>query len=312
MDPRQDPNQNVYFLISISFLAISAYNTIELFCWILDFFKRWQGLYFWSISIANLSIGAFMVIATCATAQTIKPLAFGIGIAFVYPTILISTSLVLYSRLYLITRGRIVKFVFWLIIISSFFIYIPSITLLMGAAAGDPRFFGPALERFNERYASLGSIGRELLICGIYIYESIRHLKPIMSMKGRAGRKVLCHLIAVNIAVVLLDLLVIFPLMTTKWHIGQWYRGAGIQYGIFAQSVKLKIEFSVLNKLVELLEAPLKNAGLPSSENSQAGMIRDTCPCLQGDLTPSHSSGLTRTLSDGLSTPERSYRVGSV
>ncbi|RDW93953.1 uncharacterized protein DSM5745_01275 [Aspergillus mulundensis] len=293
MDPGKDPDHDVYFLVSVSFLAITAYNTMELFCWILDYFKRWQGLYFWSISIANLSVGAFMVIATFATAQAIKPLAFGIGTALVDPAILVSTALVLYSRLYLITRGRIVKFVFWLIIISSFFIYIPSVTLLMGAAAGDPRFFGTTLERFNERYTSLGSIGRELLICGIYIYESLRQLKPIMSLKGRAGRKVLCHLIAVNVAVVLLDLIAIFPLCTTKWHIGQWYRGAGIQYGIFAQSVKLKIEFSVLNNLVELLEAPLKNAGLPSTENSQAG--RDTCTCLQGEgLTPSHSTGWTR------------------
>ncbi|KAL5044109.1 hypothetical protein BDW71DRAFT_209712 [Aspergillus fruticulosus] len=137
-----------------------------------------------------------MIIATFATFENSSPLALGISIALVYPCILVSQALVLYSRLYLITKGCIVTFVLWLIILSSVFLYIPSITILVGASAGDRRFFGTQTEHLNDRYATLGSIARELLICGIYIYEAIRHLKPIMHMKGRAGLKVLIHLIA--------------------------------------------------------------------------------------------------------------------
>ncbi|KAL4983027.1 hypothetical protein BDW68DRAFT_191678 [Aspergillus falconensis] len=245
MDQPKEPVQEIFYLISVSFLAIAAYNTLELLCWIFDFSKRWQGLYFWSI----------------LTQRSPSPLALGISIALVYPCILVSQALVLYSRLYLITKGCIVTFVLWLIILSSVFLYIPFITILVGASAGDRRFFGTQTEHLNDRYATLGSIARELLICGIYIYEAIRHLKPIMHMKGRAGLKVLIHLIALNVAVVLLDLLMIMSLCTTKYRIGRWYKGAGIPYGAFAQSVKLKTEFSVLNKLVELLEAPIMPDG---------------------------------------------------
>ncbi|KAL6231285.1 hypothetical protein BDW75DRAFT_233730 [Aspergillus navahoensis] len=282
MDQPKDPVQEFFYLISVSFLAIAAYNTLELLCWIFDFFKRWQGLYFWSILTATVTVGAFMVIATLATFEKSSPLALGISIAFVYPCILVSQALVLYSRLYLITKGRIVTFVLWLIIISSVGLYIPSITVLVGASAGNRRFFGTQIEHLNERYATVGSIAREFLICGIYIYEAIRHLKPIMHIKGRAGLKVLIHLIAVNVAVVLLDLLIVMSLCTTKYHIRGWYRGAGIPYGVFAQSVKLKIEFSVLNKLVGLLDAPVVNGELPWSTrySSHVEMLPEASRCL--------------------------------
>lgn len=257
MAVQQDTVSEMLDLLSVSLLAVAAYNTLELLFWIFDFFKRWRGLYFWSILTATLSVGAFTIVVVISTFRDVPPIAAGICIALVYPCMQVTANLVLYSRLHLITKSGILTFTRWLIIVSCIVLYIPYITILIGFSSGDKRFY--RAEEVNERYAVAGSICRELFICGVYIYESVKQLKPIMIMKGRTGRKVMVHLILANGAVVALDALMLASLFSHLQHVGQQYNGIGLPFNCASQSVKLKIEFSILNKLLELLGTPMNS-----------------------------------------------------
>ncbi|KAL4912800.1 hypothetical protein BDW62DRAFT_214745 [Aspergillus aurantiobrunneus] len=219
---------DIFSLLGVSFLAIAAYNTIELLFWIFGFFKRWQGLYFWSILTATVCVGSFMIIATLLNFQKAPMIVCGTGVALVYPYLLTAQVLVLYSRLHLVTQGH-------------------------------QRFL--AADRFIERSMIIAPIGRELFICGICIYEAMRQLQPIMAVKGRAGRKVMLHLIFVFGAVIVLDGLI-----------------------CVVHSIELKMEFGILNKLLEMLAAPVDGHRGPSrslpelnrQEDSLVGMMHVT------------------------------------
>ena len=287
----QDSTSEMLDLLSVSLLAVAAYNTLELLFWIFDFFKRWSGLYFWSTLTGALSIGAFTVVVIISTFRDVPPMAIGICIALVYPCMQTTASLILYSRLHLITKGRILTFTRWLIIVSCICLYIPYITIMIGYLSGDKRFHRP--QQVNERYAIAGSICRELFICGIYIYESVKQLKPIMVMKGRTGRKVIIHLILANAAVVVLDVLMLLSLYLHLQHVGQKYNGIGLPYNCASQSVKLKIEFGILNKLLELLGTPMNSIDcgrspgqLNEQGDSQVDMMQETGSAGTGPSSP--------------------------
>ncbi|KAL2823716.1 hypothetical protein BDW59DRAFT_180569 [Aspergillus cavernicola] len=262
-----DPDVATY--LAVSFLAIAAYNTLVLLIWIFNFFKRWRGLYFWSILSGTISIAGFMIITILSRFQKAPSVVTGIGIALLYPCLLTSQILVLYSRLHLITtQGPILRFVLWAIIITSCILLLPFTIILIGLSTGHRQFLAP--EQFIERFMIIGTVIRELILCAIYIYQAIRQLKPIIAVKGRAGRKVMIHLILVIGAVIVLD-----AFMLTSIYIGA--SGLGLAYTCVAQSVKLKMEFGMLNRLLELLGAPIEGSigglGLNGLEDSQDRMV---------------------------------------
>ncbi|KAL5341222.1 hypothetical protein BJX70DRAFT_62642 [Aspergillus crustosus] len=247
-----DTLAQVFYLLSVSFLAIAAHNTLELLLWISTFFKRRRGLYFWSILTATLSLSAFTTITILSFFKQAPVLATGIGTALCYPCLLTAQLLVLYSRLHLITQGRILQFVRWLIITTSILLFVPFTTCLIGLSIGSKQFLHPF--EIIEQTTILAAIVRELGVCAIYIYEAFRQLKPIMAVKGRAASRVFVHLIMVNAAVMVLDA---FMIVTT--FAGE--SGMGLTFSCVAHSIKLKMEFGVLNRLVGLLRAPVEGVG---------------------------------------------------
>ncbi|KAI3280689.1 hypothetical protein DTO003C3_9381 [Penicillium roqueforti] len=81
----------------------------------------------------------------------------------------------------------------------------------------------------------------DLVICGFYIYEAIRALKCIIRIRGRNGRKVIIYLLWVNVLVVALNILLL--LTEYKLHDIQ------VSFKTVVYSIKLKLEFSMLNRL---------------------------------------------------------------
>ncbi|KAL4878820.1 hypothetical protein BJY04DRAFT_107754 [Aspergillus karnatakaensis] len=264
----KDPLAEALYLLSVSFLAIAAYNAIELLFWIFNFFKRRRGLYFWSILTATLSLAGFMISTTLSYFKIGPFLLTGLATAFLYPCLLTAQLLVLYSRLHLISQSRhILRFVFWLIIITSILIFVPFITLLAGFSAGNMRFARPF--SFIERFAILAAIARELLVCAIYICEAFRQLRPIMLVKGRAASVVFVHLILVTGAVVVLDAFMIVTVCKGE-------SGMAMTFSCVAHSIKLKLEFAVLNRLVELVLAPVVVCASEAGSGSGSGSGRDS------------------------------------
>ncbi|CAG8131224.1 unnamed protein product, partial [Penicillium nalgiovense] len=78
-------------------------------------------------------------------------------------------------------------------------------------------------------------------ICGIYIYKAVHHFKSAITIRGRDGRNAIIHLFCINILVVILNVLLL--LAEYKLHYIQ------VSFKTVVYSVKLKLEFSVLNRL---------------------------------------------------------------
>jgi hypothetical protein len=111
---------------------------------------------------------------------------------------------------------------------------------------GNTRFARPAMVYNWIQLAGLCI--QDLVICGIYIYEAIRALKCMIRIRGRKGRKVIIHLLWVNVLVVVLNILLL--LTEYKLHYIQ------VSFKTVVYSIKLKLEFSVLNCLRSLVHFP--------------------------------------------------------
>lgn len=91
---------------------------------------------------------------------------------------------------------------------------------------------------------STGFCIQDFVICGIYIYEAARAFKRIIAIRGRDGRNAIIHLLCINILVVILNVLLV--LAESKLHYIQ------VSFKTVVYSIKLKLEFSVLNRLRSL------------------------------------------------------------
>ncbi|KAL2857077.1 hypothetical protein BJY01DRAFT_231129 [Aspergillus pseudoustus] len=234
-----------YAYLNVALLAVAAYNTLELLIWIFHFFKRRCGLYFWSILVCTVSIGVFDLFAFLAYFRLAPFRITGPGMAITLPSLLCAQSLVLYSRLHLITpKGPLLRFVFWVIIVTSIILLLPFTIILIGLSTGNVHLAGP--QYYAEQHMITGTVIREILICALYIHQSARQLAPIITIKEAAGRRVLLHIMLVNIAVIILDILTLLLLYHSR-------SGMGSAYTCMSHSVKLRMEFVVLNNLLELL-----------------------------------------------------------
>ncbi|KAJ5701021.1 hypothetical protein N7488_008569 [Penicillium malachiteum] len=117
-------------------------------------------------------------------------------------------------------------------------------------------FFGVNLgnesERFHraahiyDRIQLAGFCIQDLIICGKYSYEARRALQPVLDARGRDGRRVIIHLILVNILVVLMDLALV--IIEFKVH----YLEVSVRIVVY--SIKIKLEFAVLTRLRSLTQ----------------------------------------------------------
>jgi hypothetical protein len=91
---------------------------------------------------------------------------------------------------------------------------------------------------------------QESIISSIYMYEMCRLFHISGTIKGQlpseeAGQRLMLHLIYVNVIVILLDVAILVLQYTGRYSSQTAAKG-------FIYSVKLKIEFKILNRLVEL------------------------------------------------------------
>ncbi|CAG8682356.1 unnamed protein product, partial [Penicillium salamii] len=101
------------------------------------------------------------------------------------------------------------------------------------------RFARPAA--IFDRIQSTGFCIQDFVICGIYIYKAVHHFKSVIIIRGRDGRNAIIHLFCINILVVILNVLLL--LAEYKLHYIQ------VSFKTVVYSIKLKLEFSVLNRL---------------------------------------------------------------
>lgn len=235
------------------FLAVAFYNVIELNVIIYSSFPRRTGLYFWSFVVATWGIAVYSV------GFLTKDLSF-IRNGFIYGTFIVvgwvcmvtGQSMVLFSRMHLLVRDkRILRTTLVCIVVNAIIAHVPTSVVLYGSNSPHP-------DRWLEPYAIMERIHvtiffiQELAISAIYIVATIRLLRDkSRSSTPKAsvtGRRFLSHLIQINVMVVVLDITILALEYAGLYVIQTAYKG-------MVYSVKLKLEFSILNALVDMTRA---------------------------------------------------------
>ncbi|KAI9824449.1 MAG: hypothetical protein M1832_001984 [Thelocarpon impressellum] len=263
-----------YGLIS-AFSAIAWYNAIEINAQVFLTFKKRRGLYFWSLLITSWGIAVHVLSfilkffvpsanwVLCATLTTIGW----------YPMVT-GQSIVLYSRLHLVVRDpRILRFVLVMIIVDAVCFHIPTTVLTFGTNSPDPGRWKPGFD-VMERLQMTAFMVQEFIISGIYVWATLRLMKPVYHARPR---KVMTHLIYINLIIIAMDVVLLVVEFTNYYKIQ-----ASLKPMVY--SIKLKLEFAVLNQLMVLANTGVAEAGPGGSEKAGPPIpVTPTKPSRRGD-----------------------------
>ncbi|KAF2657317.1 hypothetical protein K491DRAFT_595266 [Lophiostoma macrostomum CBS 122681] len=242
-------------LTLISFLAIAMYNVVELTMVIFTTFKRRHGLYFYSLLVATwgiipYSLGFFLKFYKLTGSSALYITLIAVG----WPCMITGQSLVLYSRLHLITRSTVsgYRWVLIMIIADAFICHVPVIILLYGANSSSPASFLSPYSIYEKVQITIFFI-QEVIISSIYVYKTMQLLRSEGNIRGRNSRTVMRHLVWVNLMIIALDVTLLAIEYAGYYDIQTTYKAA-------VYSVKLKMEFSILNKLLDLFQGRIHDS----------------------------------------------------
>lgn len=242
-------------LTLIAFLAIAMYNVVELTLVIFTTFKRRNGLYFYSLIVATWGIipygvGFFLKFYALASSTALYITLIAVG----WPCMITGQSLVLYSRLHLITRSTVggYRWVLIMIIVDAIICHIPIIVLLYGANSSNPAAFLSPYSIYEKVQITIFFI-QEVIISGIYVYKTTTLLRSEGNIRGRNSRMVMTHLVWVNLMIIALDITLLAIEYAGYYDIQTTYKAA-------VYSVKLKMEFSILNRLLDLFQGRIQDS----------------------------------------------------
>lgn len=235
--------------ITIATLAgITWYNAFELVILIFVTFAQYRGLYFWSLLVSSAvglipySLG-FLLKFFRLTSATWLPVTF---LTIGWWSMVTGQSIVLYSRLHLVLANpRVLRRVLVMILLDAVALHIPTTVLTYGsnlAPNGSRQIYTDAYN-VMEKIQMTGFCLQEFIISGLYIWETIRmiRLDPDLSK-----RKIQYQLLSINAIIIIMDL----GLLVAEYR--NYYIMETMLKGV-VYSIKLKLEFAVLGKLIHLV-----------------------------------------------------------
>ncbi len=231
-------------LVVILCSGVSLYNALELLLLIPITFKKWKGLYYWSLFISSLSVIPYSVGYLVEFFSVNHVLAGDVVNNIGWITMVTGQSVVLYSRIHLIQHDqRTLRFLKWMIIVDAVIFYIPTTTVHFGTYSGVQNY--SRAFKIIEKFQMTGFCIQEFIISGLYLREVWRFLQ-IVTQKGT--RRTMYELLAVNLIIVFLDIgLLVMEYMGLSVF-EQTFKGV-------AYSVKLKMELATLGKLVSMVQS---------------------------------------------------------
>ncbi|KAJ9650565.1 hypothetical protein H2198_010130 [Neophaeococcomyces mojaviensis] len=215
-------------------------------------FKRWKGLYFWSLCICNYGVASYslgmMLMYFDLSVLWLSKVLLDAG----WICMVICQSLVLYSRLGLVVENlKILRAVKWMIIIDSIVLVIATTVLDFGTTySGVPTFTQAYF--YVEHIQMTGFALQETIISGIYIWKTIDLLKIVSTTNTTNTRTMVWQLLVINIIIIAMDV----ALVVLQYKHLQLYQES---IKGFVYSVKLKLELNILSKLVDLVNGASTN-----------------------------------------------------
>lgn len=235
----------------VTFIGLSWYNIAELVVLVPSTFRRWRGLYFWSLLISGTlgvvpySIGFLMKFFTRAdSVLSVTVLTIG------WWTMVTGQSVVLYSRLHLVLRDeRLLRRIWWLIVANFFLLHVPTTVLTYGAnIVHVDKMSWVNGYNIMEKVQLTGFTMQEGLLSTLYVIETVKLLRLGADAATRPdSRSIMYQLIGINCAIMAMDLLLLSLEYANLYAVQITLKG-------FIYSLKLKLEFAVLGKLVDLIQ----------------------------------------------------------
>jgi hypothetical protein len=230
------------------FLGLAMYNVVELLVLIFGTFSRFRGLYFWSLVVSGIGIIPYALGFLFKYFEILKGPAgwFSVFLLTIgwYPMVT-GQAIVLWSRLHLVVTGekgdQILKWTKWMIIIDAIILHIPTTVLTIGSNAN----LQPFISGYNvmEKIQMCGFFLQEVILSSIYILETIKILKSSIQANTR---RLMYQLMGINILIIIMDLGLLGLEAASLYILETIVKG-------FIYSVKLKLEFAILSKLVQFV-----------------------------------------------------------
>ncbi|KAJ9605188.1 hypothetical protein H2200_010578 [Cladophialophora chaetospira] len=241
--------------------ALSLYNALELLLLIFTTFTHYQGLYFWSLIVATSGLIPYAIGVILLFFRVTKSVAGLVINNYGWWTTITGQSVVLYSRLGIVLgtgHQHILKYVKWMIIVDAVLLHGVTTVVVFGSYYASP----PAKEPFSRAYTYVEKIQmtvfciQEFIISGIYLWKTLDIVKTQAqtirtssnaSEQTKTNRvtRVMTQLFIINIVIVAMDI-ALLVIEYKDLHIPE------VAFKGLCYSVKLKLEFAVLSKLVEV------------------------------------------------------------
>ncbi|KAH7324202.1 hypothetical protein B0I35DRAFT_406039 [Stachybotrys elegans] len=265
----RDPS--ISFAVGIcvaTFIAISLYNVVELVVIIFCVFKNRHGLYFWSFISATLGIVLWSLGYLIKTFRLARgTLLYSCFIAIGWCLMVTGQSCVLYSRLHLVLHDQTyLRIILGVIIFNAIVLHIPTMTMGFGANSPHPEVWLKLYPIYEKIEVTIFFL-QELALSLIYIICTIKFFRDDSAYLGRTLGNTLRRLITINVVVIALDITILVLEYAGYYDVQTAYKG-------MVYSVKLKLEFSILNELVK---------------TTTRGRIISSCGC--NGSQPPHSPG---------------------
>ncbi|CAI6013723.1 unnamed protein product [Clonostachys chloroleuca] len=256
----QSPSNFKNIVVIVAFVSVAFYNIIELTFMVFATFKKRSGLYFWSFCVAIWGIVPYSV------GFLLKGLGINPSAVYVYVTLIVvgwyctvtGQSVVLYSRLHLVDwNKRHLRFVLGMIITNGIILH--SVTTVMVYGANSSTYSS----RFVKPYSIIEKIQvtifflQELTISSLYILATLKLFRGSVIHAKSNRAHILRHLIFVNIIVIFLDTTILGLEYANLYQFQTAYKG-------MAYSIKLKLEFNILNELVNLTTSRSVSSATPN------------------------------------------------
>ncbi|KAL2867189.1 uncharacterized protein BJX67DRAFT_107449 [Aspergillus lucknowensis] len=253
----------------VIFIALSCYNVFELVVLVLSTFRRWKGLYFYSLLVSGVagvmpySLGFFLKFFIEETPSSLSVTILTIG----WWTMVTGQAFVLYSRLHLVLRDeRVLRRVLHMIIANILLLHAPTTVLTYGTNVGTQKSGFAGGYNIMEKIQMTGFTVQEVIISSLYVWETTKLLQLGSS---RQNRMIMHQLVGINVMIVVMDLILLGLEYASYYAVQITLKG-------LIYSVKLKLEFAVLGKLVDvvhgnkspgLIGSPIHLASLQASNN---------------------------------------------
>jgi hypothetical protein len=232
--------------------SIAFYNSLELFVLILTTFKKWnwKSLYFDSILIASLGIIPYNI---GLLLEYFRVTIFWLAMTFSsvgWVMLITGQSLVLYSRLNLIFTNDyasrwILKMVKWMIIIDAIVFHISITVIQYGTRYGGHQIQFRKAIFYGERTQMTAFCIQEIIISGLYLWKTRELLKVISKQNPR---RIILGLFLINVLLILFDIGLLALTYRNLFILERAWKP-------LVYSVKLKLEFVILGKLVDLVQS---------------------------------------------------------